>query len=631
MESDDFTRHYIIRYRSARELVLPPLGLVTAGQVAELLHTNVPETTGQLTPLCQAHYRHVHRHLHSEEGMYEHLKCFTCNARLKGPIRHCPNPVAIKQHFSRCGDIDICITGKDTIRTNCYNAHLQILQESEETSTDDELKALLQNSIPVEDKYPRYIAQAVQEVLTKVGIVLLKSLAVLLPEVYQLFVNEALNRAAQLGLDQSESVVKQEMPKQCVLSILASFFGKHIVFECKQRSCGVLIFRHGADLTLCLSKTLKLLRGTDNSILINTQHFQFAESTAVAFSNVEMSELDNFCSKMNNKIHNQIKTITSNDAVSPYDISQFDVDDTISNTDPMLWRMIVFLTRSTTETRKHVPPDKISQQRKLQCLYCLCVMLFATTRCCSVPLHILLTDLIDSQVGSYELIRILNRLGAVASVDTHRRYIQFQVAQKMSAGLLHNLDLSLFTVTSVDNIDFLQRHSFVYSGDQGRSWHGTTIQVVQPLTANETETVDEDREDIVQDSSYVCSLMDSSLETSDMCTSVVNSRLVPQKRHERPTPESSPTHTTTSPEHKKVSRRSRSFTEFTSANKSSDSFCHAHAQPLLPQAPSGMHPLASLSNNHYTALRLNHSLQENRELNHLQKIAFLFITLRYAF
>ena len=26
MESDDFTRHYIIRYLSARELVLPPLG-----------------------------------------------------------------------------------------------------------------------------------------------------------------------------------------------------------------------------------------------------------------------------------------------------------------------------------------------------------------------------------------------------------------------------------------------------------------------------------------------------------------------------------------------------------------------------------------------------------------------------
>ena len=158
---------------------------------------------------------------------------------------------------------------------------------------------------------------------------------------------------------------------------------------------------------------------------------------------------------MNNRIHNQIKTTTSNDAVSPYDISKFDVNDTIRDIDPILWKMIVSLTRTATESRKHVPPHKISQQRKLQCLYCLCVMLFVTNRCCSVPLHILLTDLIDSQGGSYELIRILNRLGAVASVDTHRRYVQFHVAQKMSTGVLQNLDLSLFTVTSVDNIDFL--------------------------------------------------------------------------------------------------------------------------------------------------------------------------------
>ena len=64
------------------------------------------------------------------------------------------------------------------------------------------------------DKYPSYIAQALQEVLAKVGIVLLKKLAVLLPEVYQLFTSEALNRAAQLGLEQSESVVTQEMPKR---------------------------------------------------------------------------------------------------------------------------------------------------------------------------------------------------------------------------------------------------------------------------------------------------------------------------------------------------------------------------------------------------------------------------------
>ena len=128
--------------------------LVTAGQVAELLHTNVPETTCRaFNTTISGHYRHVHCQLHPKEGMYEHLKCFKCNARLKGAIRHCPNPVAIKQHFSRCGDIDICITDKDTICTNCYNAHLQILHECKETSTDDELKALLENSTSVGNKY----------------------------------------------------------------------------------------------------------------------------------------------------------------------------------------------------------------------------------------------------------------------------------------------------------------------------------------------------------------------------------------------------------------------------------------------------------------------------------------------
>ena len=99
-----------------------------------------------------------------------------------------------------------------------------------------------------------------------------------------------------------------------------------------------------------------------------------------------------------------------------------------------------------------------------------------------MPFHLLLTDLIDSQGGSNELIHLLNRLGAVASVETHRRYVQFQLEKKLVSGILQSMDLSSFTAASVDNIDFLQRHAAVYCGDQSRSWHGTTVQVVQPLT-----------------------------------------------------------------------------------------------------------------------------------------------------
>ena len=41
---------------------------------------------------------------------------------------------------------------------------------------------------------------------------------------------------------------------------------------------------------------------------------------------------------------------------------------------------------------------------------------------------------------------------------------------------------------SIDNIDFLQSYARVFCGDSKRSWHGTTIQAVQPKLATEADT-----------------------------------------------------------------------------------------------------------------------------------------------
>ena len=52
--------------------------------------------------------------------------------------------------------------------------------------------------------------------------------------------------------------------------------------------------------------------------------------------------------------------------------------------------------------------------------------------------------------------------------------------KRKSDGLLKDLDSSTFTIATTDNIDFLQSHASVYAGSQYRSWHGTSVQVVQP-------------------------------------------------------------------------------------------------------------------------------------------------------
>ena len=71
---------------------------------------------------------------------------------------------------------------------------------------------------------------------------------------------------------------------------------------------------------------------------------------------------------------------------------------------------------------------------------------------------------------------------------------------------MNNLDLLKFIVATVDNIDFLQRHSMVYCGDQGRSWHGTTVQVMQPNNMTKVTLLsDAGEESSAQHSSLVVS------------------------------------------------------------------------------------------------------------------------------
>ena len=85
--------------------------------------------------------------------------------------------------------------------------------------------------------------------------------------------------------------------------------------------------------------------------------------------------------------------------------------------DPALWSMI-----NLSHTVK--PSDRTSIPSHIVESYVTsiaCVLLFITNNQCNSPLHVLLTDVLANHISTQEKIKILNQLGAIASVDTHAR------------------------------------------------------------------------------------------------------------------------------------------------------------------------------------------------------------------
>lgn len=119
--------------------------------------------------------------------------------------------------------------------------------------------------------------------------------------------------------------------------------------------------------------------------------------------------------------------------------------------------------------------------KRLRRAYLVSLILFVTNSERTSPFHTVLSDVIESCGGSTELITIFNRFGICSSVETLKRIIHSVSQDRKDAGTRSLLVDRAFTIASTDNVDFLQSHAAVYSGDQHRSWHATSIQLVQPM------------------------------------------------------------------------------------------------------------------------------------------------------
>ena len=164
--------------------------------------------------------------------------------------------------------------------------------------------------------------------------------------------------------------------------------------------------------------------------------------------------------------------------------SNFDLESFSESVDDELWDFMHLLTQSMNESRGHsdILSAPHTQRRCDEHTYSvLSMLMFCTTNGrCNMPFHVLLADMVEAGGGSSDLMSTLNRVGGIASQDTLNRHICSVSERREKEGLLKDLPQSAFTVASTDNVDIDQPNAAVYAGCQQRSWHGTSVQVVQP-------------------------------------------------------------------------------------------------------------------------------------------------------
>ena len=122
-----------------------------------------------------------------------------------------------------------------------------------------------------------------------------------------------------------------------------------------------------------------------------------------------------------------------------------------------IWSSICNVTQSLSESKGHSKVSNTASNaynvKKLCRFTCTCMLMSCIDDRCYLPIHSLITDMVDSCGGSTQLIQALNRLGICSSLDTLSRVIQQQVKMRKQKGPEMELHPSAMMIVSADYIE----------------------------------------------------------------------------------------------------------------------------------------------------------------------------------
>ena len=245
--------------------------------------------------------------------------------------------------------------------------------------------------------------------------------AILLPVLYREFCHEVQNRASLLP--QLSSLPNQRIPGiRWLLSRLHSLFGDSLQVICKQSRYGSVLFHKDCDLVKALS-TGKSETLQKQVTVLKEQQNEIQTSKPTEHPTSIQNQVENVAHYLNGRSQQQARQLIATYKGNPKQHAFLQLDKLMSDFDPVLLNFINQLTQTVCQSRRKLFNDENESLtiKKLRHFYILGVILFCTNTTCSMPLHVVLTEAIICHGGSLELVRILNRVGAVASIDTNSR------------------------------------------------------------------------------------------------------------------------------------------------------------------------------------------------------------------